>query len=439
MPIDLNYYKKYCKIDKDNSVSNNSIVSKMTQAYNKQYRNSIRNFDVLINSDRADEVIINLDETNKIKALISLNKKITKATSSPLIYEIRTVPNTVDIGDYITVKNKFDDEKITYIILSQAEHRDGYDISYMQICNNFITLSKDLIMPCFVDSATLYTDGLNLMDKNITLPDDEITVFIQYNDITKKLKENQRVMFNHEDVFSITLFNKWSNMVNDGKRLKGMLKMHMERKQERNSLDDFENNLADNSHLKKEEPIILQIDNKTIQLEVNKTYQLNPKLFQGNKEIDSQEQLNKITYIVDDDSIVKVENGLITTIQKGNTNIQVCYDEQVINIPIQVTDISVHSGTCNIIGDDFIKIGKLSKWTVELYDFQGNRIDGKVEWDIVGDDMDELIKIREKTSNSIVLLAHKKQENIGKKFTIKCKTLDGLSFDQQEIILKSLI
>lgn len=305
-------------------------------------------------------------------------------------------------------------------------------------CNNVLTLqyNKNIYkIPCILSNATLYSDGIDV--KQITLSNDQRSCLIPYSHITKRIQLQQRFIFNHNSVFSVSLIDDFTfKQVNDDN---GLLQLTMIREMEKNNLDDLENNLADNSQLKKEEPIILQIDNKTIQLEVNKTYQLHPKLFQGNKEINSQEELNKITYMADNNSIVKIENGLITSLQNGYTNIQVCYDEQIINILIQVTDTSVHSGTCNIIGDEFIKIGKLSKWTVELYDSQGNKIDGKVEWDIVGENIDELIKIREKTSNSIVLLAHKKQENIGKKFIIKCKTLDGLSFDQQEIILKSLI
>ncbi|MBY6842761.1 hypothetical protein [Clostridium botulinum] len=339
----------------------------------------------------------------------------------------------LNIGDIVLWENQL------YIVYFEEKNTIlSHKTLLIKPCNNVLTLqyNKNIYkIPCILSNATLYSDGIDV--KQITLSNDQRNVLVPYNEFTNKIQLQQRFVFNHNSVFSVSLIDDFTFKQVGANN--GLLQLNMVREQKQTNLDDFENNLADNSHLKKEEPIRLQIDNKTIQLEVNKTYQLNPKLFQGNKEIDSQEQLNKISYMVDDNSIVKIENGLITTIQKGNTNIQVCYDEQVINIPIQVTDTSVHTGTCNIIGDNFIKIGKLSKWTVELYDFQGNKIDGKVEWDIIGENIDELIKIREKTPNSIVLLAHKKQENIGEKFTIKCKTLDGLSFDQQEIILKSLI
>ncbi|BAO04897.1 uncharacterized protein CBO05P1_178 [Clostridium botulinum B str. Osaka05] len=326
-----------------------------------------------------------------------------------------------------------------YLVITDID-RDNqiYNTCKLKKCNNVLTFQyeKDTYkIPCILSNATLYSDGLE--EKQMTLSNDQRNVLVPYNRFTNKIQLQQRFVFNHNSVFSVSLIDdftfKQMNVDN------GLLQLNMVREQKQTNLDDFENNLADNSHLKKEESIILQIDNKTIQLEVNKTYQLNPKLFQGDKEITSQKELNKITYGIDNTTIVKVENGLITSLQKGDTNIQICYGKQIINIPIQVTDISVHSGTCNIIGNDFMKIGKLSKWIVELYDSQGNKVDGKVEWDIVGENIDELIKIREKTSNSIVLLAYNKQENIGKKFIIKCKTLDGLSFDQQEIILKSLI
>ncbi|QDY27189.1 hypothetical protein [Clostridium botulinum] len=336
-------------------------------------------------------------------------------------------------GDIIEYLNEI------YLVITDVD-RDNqiYNTCKLKKCNNVLTFQyeKDIHkIPCVLSNATLYSDGLE--EKQMILSNDQRNVLIPYNKLTNKIQLQQRFVFNHNSVFSVSLIDDFTFKQIGSNN--GLLQLNMVREQKQTNLDDFENNLADNSHLKKEEPIMLQIDNKTIQLEVNKTYQLNPKLFQGSKKVNSQEQLNKISYIVEDNSIVKVENGLITTIQKGDTNIQVCYDEQFISITIQVTDTSVHTGTCNIIGDAFMKIGKLSKWTVELYDNQGNKIDGKVEWDIVGENIDELVKIREKTSNSIVLLAHKKQENIGKKFIIKCKTLDGLSFDQQEIILKSLI
>ncbi|APH21026.1 hypothetical protein [Clostridium botulinum] len=339
----------------------------------------------------------------------------------------------LNIGDIILWENQL------YIVYFEEKNTiPSHKTLLIKPCNNVLTLqyNKNIYkIPCILSNATLYSDGIDV--KQITLSNDQRNVLVPYNEFTNKIQLQQRFVFNHNSVFSVSLIDDFTfKQVGTSN---GLLQLNMVREQKQANLDDFENNLADNSHLKKEEPIRLQIDNKTIQLEVNKTYQLNPKLFQGNKEINLQEQLNKISYIVEDNSIVKVENGLITSLQKGNTNIQVCYGKYVINIPIQITDISVHTGTCNIIGDTFMKIGKLSKWTVELYDNQGNKIDGNVEWDIVGENIDELIKIREKTSNSIVLLAHKKQENIGKKFIIKCKTLDGLSFDQQEIILKSLI
>ncbi|EQB4340350.1 hypothetical protein ACYJ2U_001756 [Clostridium botulinum] len=339
----------------------------------------------------------------------------------------------LNIGDIILWENQL------YIVYFEEKNTiPSHKTLLIKPCNNVLTLqyNKNIYKtPCILSNATLYSDGIDV--KQITLSNDQRNVLVPYNEFTNKIQLQQRFVFNHNSVFSVSLIDDFTFKQVGANN--GLLQLNMVREQKQTNLDDFENNLADNSHLKKEEPIILQIDNKPIQLEVNKTYQLNPKLFRGNKEINSEEELNKISYTVHDDSIVKVENGLITSLQKGDTNIQVCYDEQVINILIQITDISVHTGTCNIIGDTFMKIGKLSKWTVELYDNQGNKIDGDVEWDIVGDDIDELIKIREKTSNSLVLLAHKKQENIGKKFIIKCKTLDGLSFDQQEIILKSLI
>lgn len=339
----------------------------------------------------------------------------------------------LNIGDLILWNNKF------YMAYFEEKNTiPSHKTLLIKPCNNVLTLqyNKNIYQfPCILSNATLYSDGLD--EKQMILSNDQRGCLIPYNHITKQIQLQQRFIFNHNSVFSVSLIDDFTFKQVNGDN--GLLQFNMIREQKKTNLDDFKNNLADNSHLKKEEPIMLQIDNKTIQLEINKTYQLNPKLLQGNKEVNTQEESNRITYEIGDNTIAKVENGLITSLQKGDTNIQICYDDQIINIPIQVIDISVHSGTCNIIGNDFIKIGKLSKWTVELYDNQGNKVDGKVEWDIMGENTDDLIKIREKTSNSIVLLAYKEQENIGKKIIIKCKTLDGLSFDQQEVILKSLI
>ncbi|WP_125154446.1 hypothetical protein [Clostridium rectalis] len=339
---------------------------------------------------------------------------------------------TNSVGDLI-LWNK----QLYMIVFEEKNTISSHKTLIIKPCNNVIIFeykNKVYQYPCILSNATLYSDGLE--EKQFILSNDQRSILIPYNDLTKKIQLQQRLMFNNNSIFSVSLIDDFTfKQVNEKN---GLLKLTLIREQEKHNLDDFKNNLADNSHLKKEEPIKLQIDNKTIQLEINKTYQLNPKLFQGNKEILSQEELNKITYKVDG-IIAKIENGIITSLSKGDTNIQVCYDKQIINIPIQITDTSVHSGTCNIIGNDFMKIGKLSKWTVELYNSKGNKVDGVVEWSVLSENTNELVKIRNKTSNSIVLLAYNKQENIGKKFIIKCKTLDGLSFDEQEIILKKLI
>lgn len=335
-------------------------------------------------------------------------------------------------GDTLSINNEY------WLVLSDIEKNTVYQKCKIRKANNILTLEyKNNIykIPCVLNNATLYSDGLEI--KEMTLSNDQRGCLVPYNDLTKQIKLQQRFLFNHNSAFSVSLIDDFSFKQVDENS--GLLQLTMIREIEKSNLDDFTNNLADNSHLKKEIPITLQIDNKTIQLEVNKTYQLNPKLLQGNKEINSQEELNKIVYTIDNNLIAKVENGIITSLTEGSTNIQISYNGQVIIIPLQIVNTSVNGSNCNIIGNDFIKIGKLGMWNVELYNNNGNKVNGKVEWEIVGNDIDNLIKIKEKTDNSITLLAYRNQENIGKKFTIKCKTLDGLSYDSQEIILKSLI
>ncbi|GAA0082965.1 hypothetical protein [Clostridium sp. CTA-6] len=425
--MDFSYLNKYRR---------KSIVSGMT-SQEQLIQQERENFDYYLSNAPNRFIVEKFRDSS-----ISLNKNIICTIQDHHFNDSQNVDGKIlcckynenlNIGDIVLWENQ-----LHIVYFEEKNTIPSHKTLLIKPCNNVLTLqyNKSIYkIPCILSNATLYSDGIDV--KQITLSNDQRGVLVPCNSFTSKIQLQQRFVFNHNSVFSVSLIDDFTfKQVNENN---GLLQLTMIREMEKNNLDDLESNLADNSQLKKEEPLVLQMDDKPIQLEANKTYQLNPKLFQGNKEITNQTEIDKIIYTVENNTIVKIENGLITSLEKGTTNLQVSYEKQVITISIQVTDISVHSGTCNIIGQDFIKIGKLGRWEVELYDNLGNKVDGKVEWDIVSENIDELIKIREKTSNSIVLLAHKKQENIGKKFIIKCKTLDGLSFDQQEIVLKSLI
>lgn len=151
----------------------------------------------------------------------------------------------LNIGDIILWENQL------YIVYFEEKNTiPSHKTLLIKPCNNVLTLqyNKNIYkIPCILSNATLYSDGIDV--KQITLSNDQRNVLVPYNEFTNKIQLQQRFVFNHNSVFSVSLIDDFTfKQVGTSN---GLLQLNMVREQKQANLDDFENNLADNSHLKK--------------------------------------------------------------------------------------------------------------------------------------------------------------------------------------------
>lgn len=233
MPFDLYYYRNYTKVTNSNSDN----IQELSDAYSQQYNSAISKFDVLINSDRADTIY---KDNTLIKCIVDYGREIRKSDfSSQLTREVWTNHDTVKTGDIVDFEYKHSKERYPYLFISSVESRDKYDISFMQKCNNTLTFKNSLgeiiSIPCIISNLTLYSDGLE--QKTLTLLDGKRNVIIPYNEDTKDIFVQQRFIFNHDAVFSVSLPDNFS--------VPNLLQLTMIQSQF-NDKDDKDNNLAYN-------------------------------------------------------------------------------------------------------------------------------------------------------------------------------------------------
>lgn len=225
---------------------NDKILSDAEYIYNMQLE-SLEGKDVTIDGIPCKVLIYNhLNELNELKEERIISCKI-------------NIP--FKRGSLVGFENGF------YITTSLPDNHMVYWKAKIQKTNNTVTFkcidSNTYVLPCIKQSATLYSDGIQ-EGKTISYLDDEVQVLVPYNLQTCKFKVGQRFIFDKEDIYKITSFDKSSYMENINGNLEGVLKIHMARTEKR-ATDDLENNLADNSGIIEVNPTPIPTGNLIIQ------------------------------------------------------------------------------------------------------------------------------------------------------------------------------
>lgn len=331
----------------------------------------------------------------------------------------------INRGDLIKVKNKrniYED----WLIISQVDMNNIYSTCKVQKTNNTVTFrctdNNIYTLPCLKQSATLYSDGIQ-DGKTMSYLDDEVQVLVPYNLQTCRFKVGQRFIFDKEDVYKITSFDKSSYMENVNGQLQGVLKIHMARTEERNGLDDFENNLADNSDLI-EIPILLEIPKTIIELKVGDTFKIIPTLTKNGQVVTDINELSKISYTTTNDLVATISNdGLITAIANGGIDLFVNYNNQSVRIECYISPTNVAMFSIQLSGAETIKDGRYNIYSMKLYDDKGLEvIPTNTVWELVNVDgiASELAYIYSYDNTICKVKCNSNLDNIGKKFKLKC-------------------
>jgi hypothetical protein len=332
----------------------NGRVVNDTEILFREKLNTLDGCDVMID-EIAHRVIIHnhtnpLDEYKEDRKLLCLNEA------------------DIHRGSYVEYDNE------TYLVVTDIDKNEVFKTCKIRKCNNILTfinsLNKPTTIPCILSNRTLYSDGLS-SSNYITLPDGKRSCMIPLNEETKQFYINQRFIFNHNAVFTISQPDDYTQ--------NGILTLTMTQV-EFTPNDDKINNLAYNEKISLID-LNLQIENKEIQ--IGNTYQLTPIITKDNIVIDED-----VIYETSNSNIATVDtNGIITAINTGNCIVTAILKEnESIYDSVAIYAIASPVGnnySIQIVGNDILKMTSttVNEYIANVYD-NGVLINNSVIWNV---------------------------------------------------------
>ncbi|EPY6467483.1 Ig-like domain-containing protein [Clostridium sporogenes] len=170
----------------------------------------------------------------------------------------------------------------------------------------------------------------------------------------------------------------------------------------------------------------IEVTSTDIKLNKEQTATIQVKFYK-----DNVEDTNAVVeYISNNINVATVDKNIITGIGAGQTTIVIKYNniEKVINVIIE----EEVAGGLKIVGADTHKVGKMWKWDIE------NAEDKEIKCTLNVDS--DIAKIKQVTNTSVVILATKNNDNIGKTYIIRVELVEDKNvYDEKEITLVPLL
>lgn len=169
----------------------------------------------------------------------------------------------------------------------------------------------------------------------------------------------------------------------------------------------------------------IEVTSTDIKLNKGQTATIEAKFYKDNVE----DTAPNVEYISNNRNIATVEEGIITGVGAGQTTIVIKYNnvEKVINAVVEEV-----AGGLKIVGADTQKVGKLQQYAIE------NPMDKEIKCTLnVNSD---IAKVKEVKNTSVVILATRNNDNIGKTYIIRVELVEDKNvFDEKEITLVKLL
>ncbi|MCR1178730.1 Ig-like domain-containing protein [Clostridium botulinum] len=170
----------------------------------------------------------------------------------------------------------------------------------------------------------------------------------------------------------------------------------------------------------------MEVTSTDIKLNKGQTATIEAKFYK-----DSVEDNNAVVeYVSNNHNIATVDkDGIITGVGAGQTIVVIKYNnvEKVINVVVEEV-----AGGLKIIGENTQKVGKMWKWDIE------NLMDKEIKCTLNVDSY--IAKIREVKNTSVVILATRNNNNVGKTYIIRVELAEDKNvFAEKEITLVPLI
>lgn len=188
MAIDFSFYTK---VNGSTQIADRQHrISDIQENSNAMFEDGlVSGFEVKMGTFLKEKAILNFEK--EIDCLIEFERMKEKVYNSNS-RSIKTYPNTINTGDYVTHSYSYDEAKgeRTYIIRSMVDRKRGYDHSFLLVCQQSLTFldkNKNIVSyPCnFNDGRTRMTESF---EKSI-LVDDASTYecYIQDNEHTRMI------------------------------------------------------------------------------------------------------------------------------------------------------------------------------------------------------------------------------------------------------------
>jgi hypothetical protein len=322
----------------------------ISKADNK--RNDIQQelINTFVDSPAYHKVVIN-DEEFESHAHILYDRKL-DYYGDPNIQQIIMHPDySIKAGDYVYV-TEWDN---VWIVPNVEGNKDIYEKGIIVICGNTWKWKDENNVihsyPCAIYDQ-FSTQSALVQKRNIIVPSGNLVAFVQYNDYTKTIDLEQRMLFKDQ----AWRINKIQNIQQDGMILFFLNKDVIQ------SDDDFENGIASNDKYN----YSLNILQNDFEQSIGYTSQLTAELL-----LNGIAQTRDLIWISSNQNIVSVDtDGNISCLANGVANIKVylkenpdIYDEITINI----VDVPL-TAEIRISSEDFnIKQGRAVEYQVYRY------------------------------------------------------------------------
>lgn len=303
-----------------NQTPRQALISQMVDGYNYASDNLITRFDVLINSNEAKNVTVDRKD-GKFDTRVLMKYQNSKNTTAYNFYiELQSFLNEVSDGDFIRYHDEVANRDEVFLCLSKPMRVKNYDVNYISNCNQTLNSSEfDEPIPCCADNSSYGVKGV-VNTTYYNEYDGKVRYFTQHNDKTAIIRQDMRFIFNQsrDSVYKVVDINR----VVTG----DVLRIVMDKDTEYSEKDDFENNIADNSHLFKSKDTKIY-DNYSI---FSESEQMKIRRWTTNtffiKDMDTDEickdfevSIVDMENLKDKITVMKNENGMIEIYNNGKT------------------------------------------------------------------------------------------------------------------------
>ena len=408
----MDYYRKINGLFGTSSKTD-YLQKQATKSVNKAHGHALSTFMVLINSDIAEDIVV--DDTINIKCIFDYSKtsKDTKTELASYIKEMWIEVGIISVGSVVKYTDKVSLIENTYIVVSKQEDSKGYDLCYIQRSNNTLqfydSTSTLHSIPCIISKGIISLDE----QKIISTLDSEIAIQISNTSITRQIPMNY--------VFKIGL-RSWKVTNIDDITISGLLIMKMVYSEVEPLVHTFGITIQNND-------ATLYVDN-TLTLNIictdNGVQVINPN----------------ITYSSSNPLIASVVSGVITCLSEGNSVISVFYNgiSDSINLTVQ-NEAIVDNYTISITGLTTVKLGNSITLTSNVFNSGIVDLSKSVVWNISNQDLSSNIylSIVSQDGSSIILKATSNSAYVNKYVVVRASKSDDLSvFDEHLLQVKSL-